>query len=147
MGRIAVGIMCRTPAPGLSKTRLSPPLRPDECASISACFIRDLSRTIGQLAHEGEGPGDRAGGGMGDVVGCAVYTPVGSETALQSLLPEGFVLLPQVEGGFGERLFHGIDVLLRTHDGALLVNSDSPTLPPEFCAPPSRRCGMATMWC
>ena len=41
MGSVAVGIMCKTPAPGLSKTRLSPPLRPDECAAISACFIRD----------------------------------------------------------------------------------------------------------
>jgi rSAM/selenodomain-associated transferase 1 len=129
MGRIAVGIMCKTPAPGRSKTRLSPPLRPEECALISACFIRDLSRTIGQLAHESEGAGETKGPGMGDVVGCAVYTPIGSEVALLSLLPEGFVLLPQVEGDFGERLFHGIDVLLQIHDGVLLVNSDSPTLP------------------
>ena len=132
MGSIAVGIICKTPAPGRSKTRLSPPLRPEECALISACFIRDLSRTIGQLAQESEGPGERAGVGMGDVVGCAVYTPIGSETALLSLLPEGFLLLPQVEGDFGERLFHGIDVLLRFHDGVLLVNSDSPTLPVEI---------------
>ncbi len=132
MGRIAVGIMCKTPAPGRSKTRLSPPLRPEECALISACFIRDLSGTIGQLAHESEGPGERAGSGMGDVVGCAVYTPIGSEPELLSLLPEGFLLLPQVEGDFGERLFHGIDVLLRIHDGVLLVNSDSPTLPAEI---------------
>jgi rSAM/selenodomain-associated transferase 1 len=132
MGRIAVGIICKTPAPGRSKTRLSPPLRPEECALISACFIRDLSRTVAQVAHESEGVGDRAGGGMGDVVGCAVYTPIGSEAALLSLLPEDFLLLPQVEGDFGERLFHAIDVLLRTHDGVLLVNSDSPTLPAEI---------------
>jgi hypothetical protein len=65
-------------------------------------------------------------------VGCAVYTPVGSETALLSLLPDGFVLLPQVEGDFGERLFHGIDGLLQSHDGVLLVNSDSPTLPAKI---------------
>lgn len=132
MARIAVGIMCKTPAPGRSKTRLSPPLRPEECAFISACFIRDLSRTIAQLAHESEGAGERAGPGMGGVVGCAVYTPIGSEAELLSLLPEGFMLLPQVEGDFGERLFHGIDVLLQTHDGVLLVNSDSPTLPAEI---------------
>ena len=123
MGRVAVGIMCKTPAPGRSKTRLSPPLRPEECARISACFIRDLSCTIGQLARES------GSAGTGDVVGCAVYTPIGSETALLSLLPGGFLLLPQVEGDFGERLFFGIDALLRTHDGVLLVNSDSPTLP------------------
>ena len=121
MGKVTIGIMCKTPTPGKSKTRLSPPLQPDECAGISACFIRDLSRTIAWLAQADEG-----------VAGCAVYTPVGSETALLSLLPEDFVLLPQVEGDFGERLFHGIDALLQTHDGVLLVNSDSPTLPPEI---------------
>jgi hypothetical protein len=38
---IAIGIVCKTPAAGFSKTRLSPPLRPDECAVLSACFIRD----------------------------------------------------------------------------------------------------------
>jgi rSAM/selenodomain-associated transferase 1 len=118
MGSVAVGIMCKTPAPGLSKTRLSPPLRPDECAAISACFIRDLSRTIGRL------------GESGDATGYAVYTPVGSEEALRRLLPHGFGLMPQVDGDFGVRLFEGVRMLLEAgHAGAILVNSDSPTLP------------------
>jgi hypothetical protein len=110
--------MCKTPSPGRSKTRLSPPLRPDECAGISACFIRDLSRTIGRLADDG------------DVTGYAVYTPVGSEDALRALLPSSFRLMPQVDGDFGVRLFQGASALLDAgHDGAILVNSDSPTLP------------------
>ena len=118
MGSVAVGIMCKTPAPGLSKTRLSPPLRPEECAAISACFIRDLSRTIGQLAE------------IGDTTGYAVYTPVGSENTLRPLLPARFGLMPQVEGDFGVRLFEGVRMLLEAgHAGAILVNSDSPTLP------------------
>jgi uncharacterized protein len=110
--------MCKTPTPGQSKTRLSPPLRPEECAAISACFIRDLSRTIGVLAAEG------------DVAGYAVYTPLGSEAALSTLLPQGFGLMPQVDGPFGVRLLQGtIDLLDAGHRGAILVNSDSPTLP------------------
>ncbi|MGZ5903870.1 MAG: TIGR04282 family arsenosugar biosynthesis glycosyltransferase [Reyranella sp.] len=118
MGSVAVGIMCKTPEPGKSKTRLSPPLRPEECAGLSACFIRDLSRTIARLAEDG------------DVTGYAVYTPVGSQEALRRLLPAGFELMPQVEGDFGVRLFHGVrDLLDAGHDGVLLVNSDSPTLP------------------
>lgn len=118
MRSVAVGIMCKTPSPGRSKTRLSPPLRPDECAGISACFIRDLSRTIGRLAD------------TGDVTGYAVYTPVGSEDALRTLLPRSFRLMPQVDGDFGVRLFQGASALLDAgHDGAILVNSDSPTLP------------------
>ena len=46
------------------------------------------------------------------------------------LLPEGIKLMPQVEGDFGERLLNGvIDLLAVGHSGAILINSDSPTLP------------------
>jgi len=115
---VAVAIVCKTPSPGQSKTRLSPPLRPEECAAISACFIKDISNSIGQLALGG------------DVTGYAVYTPRGSEVALRKLLPDSFKLTPQVEGGFGVRLLQGtIDLLNAGHEGIILVNSDSPTLP------------------
>ena len=118
MSTIAVAIVCKTPSPGQSKTRLSPPLRPDECAAISACFIQDLAATIGELA------------GDGDVTGYALYTPIGSEPALRKLLPENFLLRLQFEGDFGARLLHGIrDLLEAGHRAVILVNSDSPTLP------------------
>jgi uncharacterized protein len=119
MQSVAVAVVCKTPITGLCKTRLSPPLHPEECAAISACFIRDLSATIDVLART-----DR------DVVGYAVYTPIGSETRLQTLLPGGFHLLPQSDGDLGERLLNAtVDLLNAGHDGAILVNSDSPTLP------------------
>jgi hypothetical protein len=106
---------------GASKTRLSPPLHPDECAAISACFIRDLSGTIAAVAADG------------DVTGCALYTPRGSEAALLRLLPEGFTLIPQVEGDFGVRLLNGtIDIMAAGFAGAILINSDSPTLPDKI---------------
>jgi len=114
---VAVAILCKTPEPGRSKTRLSPPLHPEECAGISACFIRDLATTIGRLAAEG------------DVTGYAVYTPVGTEARLRELIPASFEILPQRGDGFGERLLHGTADLLERHRGAILVNSDSPTLP------------------
>ena len=118
MKTVAVGIFCKTPAAGLSKTRLSPPLRPDECAALSACFIRDLTATIDQLAREG------------GVTGYAVYTPAGTEPALRALLPHGFRLLLQREGDFGTRLVQATGELLAAgHSGAILVNADSPTLP------------------
>ncbi len=114
---IAVAIMCKTPQPGQSKTRLSPPLQPEECAEISACFITDLASTINALTGDG-------------MVGCAVYTPIGSEACLRTLLPDGFDLTLQSDGTFGERLLQGvIDLLAKGHDGAILINSDSPTLP------------------
>ena len=110
--------MCKTPAPGQSKTRLSPPLRPEECASLSACFIQDIALSVERLVERG------------GVTGYAVYTPAGSESSLRKLLPDGFKLLLQCEGPFGARLLHGIAGLLNAgHRGAILINSDSPTLP------------------
>ena len=44
--------------------------------------------------------------------------------------PKDFKLIPQVEGDFGDRLLSGaIDLLAAGHSGAILINSDSPTLP------------------
>jgi uncharacterized protein len=114
---VAVAIMCKTPAPGQSKTRLSPPLGPAECAEISACFIQDLAATIDRLPES-------------DATGCAVYTPAGSEAALRTLLPARFDLTLQSDGSLGTRLLQGtIDLLAKGHEGVILVNSDSPTLP------------------
>ncbi len=118
MNPVAVAIVCKTPLPGQSKTRLSPPLRPDECAAISACFIRDLASTIEVLIRDG------------DVAGYALYTPAGTETELRNLLPKSFGLILQSEGDLGTRLLAGTSELLAAGcAGAILVNSDSPTLP------------------
>ena len=121
MAPVAVSIICKTPEAGKSKTRLSPPLHPDECAEISSCFIRDLSHTI-QSISDGE-----------NIIGAAVYTPLGSEPRLRSLLPREFLLVPQGEGDLGDRLLKGTtDLLAAGFAGAILVNSDSPTLPSEI---------------
>jgi len=115
--RVAIGIFCKTPTPGLSKTRLSPPFRPEECAALAACFIRDLSATIDQIVRDGL------------AVGYAVYTPAGTERALRALLPPGFRLLLQCDGDFGTRLATATRELLQSHTGAIMVSADSPTLP------------------
>src|SRR5258705_6660033 len=115
---IAVGIVCKTPIAGQSKTRLSPALAPEESAALSACFIRDLAATIEALTA------------TEDVTGYAVYTPVGSEAPLRSLLPPSFRLLAQCSGDLGARLFGAtVDLLSAGHSGAVLVSSDNPTLP------------------
>ena len=115
---VAVAIICKTPRPGHSKTRLSPPLAPDECAAISACFIQDLSATIASVAGDGRADG------------YAVYTPAGTEAELHTLLPRGFGLVLQGGGDLGARLDKGIrDLIAAGHAGAILINSDSPTLP------------------
>jgi len=118
MNSIAIAVICKTPVVGNSKTRLSPPLSREECAKLSACFIRDVTSTIDTVVRDG------------DAMGYAVYAPLGSEGALSALLPPGFGLVPQGEGNLGARLLKGVaDLLAAGHAGAILVNSDSPTLP------------------
>lgn len=118
MDKVAVALICKTPRAGQSKTRLSPPLRPEECAGISACFIADLSATIAAVAAGGR------------ACGYAVYTPAGTESELAALLPDRFGLILQGDGDLGARLDKGIaDLIAAGHAGAILVNSDSPTLP------------------
>jgi hypothetical protein len=118
MSSVAVAIICKTPRPGHSKTRLLPPLRPEECAGISACFIQDLSATIASVAGN-----DRA-------AGYAIYTPAGTESELRALLPDRFGLVLQGDADLGARLDKAIsDLIAAGHDGAIIINSDSPTLP------------------
>jgi uncharacterized protein len=118
---VALAIMCKTPIAGESKTRLSPPLHPQECAAISACFIRDLAATVQSVVAEGE------------AAGCAVYTPAGSEAVLRPLLPAAFKLVLQRGTGLGARLLNATsDLLGAGFTGVVLINSDSPTLPKQI---------------
>src|SRR6266702_5064708 len=117
--KCAMGIMIKTPRNGFSKTRLSPPLSPEEADSISRCFLRDTSQAIEALSQEDP-----------FVVGVAVYTPVGSEADLAELLPPGFKMIAQREGGFGTRLLGAAEDLFSVGFSAVcLIGSDSPTLP------------------
>jgi len=117
-GTVALAIFCKTPVAGESKTRLAPLLGGEQCAQLSACFIADLAHTIHALTTDA------------DVVGYALYTPKGTEAELNRLLPPGFELLAQAEGDFGARLNQGVeDLIAAGHVGAILLNSDSPTLP------------------
>ncbi len=102
---------------------------------MSACFIRDLAATIGELTRGG------------DVTGYAVYTPAGTERALRALLPDDFRLLLQCDGDFGTRIATAMRELLSHHAGAILVNSDSPTLPASIlrAAVEATRCGGAAV--
>jgi uncharacterized protein len=112
---IAVAIVCKTPQPGASKTRLSPPLTLAQCAQLSAAFIRDVAQSMSEVAAASS---------------YAVYTPVGSEKNLVPLLPDGFRTMPQIEGDLGERLIRMTrDLFIAGHRGVVLVNADSPTLP------------------
>jgi glycosyltransferase A (GT-A) superfamily protein (DUF2064 family) len=66
----ALAIMAKAPRPGKVKTRLSPPLTPQEAAAINTCFLRDMTTNISVLI-EGLLPAGyslvpQRGGGFGE---------------------------------------------------------------------------------
>ena len=114
----ALAVMSKAPRPGKVKTRLSPPLTPEQASALNICFIRDTTENIEQVTQ------------ASNSAGIVAYTPVGDEAAFEGLLPHSFKLLPQRGEGFGERLFHACEDLFSRGFGAVcLIDSDSPTMP------------------
>ena len=117
-GLTALAVMTKAPQAGRVKTRLTPPLSPQEAAALNTCFLRDTAAAISRTAE------------AGNALGVAVYTPPGSETAYSEILPREFILVPQREGNFGERLLAATNDLLQLgFDAVCLIDSDSPTVP------------------
>ncbi len=116
----ALAVMAKAPRPGKVKTRLSPPLTPDQASALNICFIRDTTENIQQVTE------------AGNSAGLVAYTPVGDESAFDGLLPAGFRLLPQRGEGFGERLLYACEDLFASGFSAVcLIDSDSPTMPQD----------------
>ena len=110
--------MTKAPQAGRVKTRLTPPLSPEEAAALNTCFLRDTAAAI-----------SRAGAGR-EAQGVGVYTPVGAEAAYAGILPDDFVLVPQRGDAFGDRLSAATEDLLQLgFDSICLIDSDSPTVP------------------
>ena len=116
----ALAIMTKAPRAGQVKTRLVPPLTPEEAAELNTVFLRDLAASIMRACE------------MSPAKSIAVYTPPGSEAAYEKILPRDFALLPQRGTTFGERLiFAAEDLFALGFDSVCLINSDSPSVPPQ----------------
>ncbi|WP_216850881.1 DUF2064 domain-containing protein [Acidisphaera sp. L21] len=118
--------MAKAPRAGHSKTRLSPPLSPEEARQMSAAFLRDITENI-RLASQ-----------QADITGYVAYAPAGYEGLFDGVLAAGTKLvladgageMPVGVDGFGRCLLHATRALFaRGHDSVCVLNSDSPTLP------------------
>src|SRR5881392_3660781 len=139
-GLCALAVMTKAPQAGRVKTRLVPPLTPEEAAELNKCFLRDTAAAISSVCSGGLRrlnavntqllPGaQKAPPQCGPV---AVYTPVGAESAYTDVLPANFSLLPQRGDEFGERLYFAVEDLFKCgFDSLCLIDSDSPTVPAE----------------
>jgi rSAM/selenodomain-associated transferase 1 len=112
--------MAKASAPGRTKTRLVPPLTFEEAAAFNTAFLRDgADNVLAAAMHE-------------PIAGYAAFGPPGPQSVafFQATLPSGIGLLEAWHPNFGECLYGAIDQMLeRGHRGAVVLNSDSPTLP------------------
>jgi rSAM/selenodomain-associated transferase 1 len=125
----AIGVMAKAPQPGFAKTRLCPPLQPEEAAELSAAFLRDITENIALAARSAP------------IRGCVAYAPGGAESWFDGHLADGTGLVladgspptPRAVQGFGRCLLHAARTMFAEgFAAACLLNSDSPTLPTAF---------------
>jgi rSAM/selenodomain-associated transferase 1 len=118
--------MAKAPRAGFSKTRLCPPLWPQQAAALSAAFLRDITENIALAAREAP------------IAGYVAYAPAGQEALFgghlaagtRLLLADGSVPVPADVQGFGRCLLHAVTAMLAEgHGAAVVLNADSPTLP------------------
>ena len=118
----ALAVMTKAPLAGQVKTRLVPPLSPEEAAHLNICFLRDTAAAIAKACGT-------------TARGVGVYTPIGAEGAYIDILPSDFELLPQRGDGFGERLAFATADLFQCGFGSVcLIDSDSPTVSADVYA-------------
>ena len=116
-GASVVAIMAKAPRAGEVKTRLCPPLTPGEAAEIYRAFLLDKIEQVRSL--DGARP-------------AIAYAPAAARVFFETVAP-GFTLIPQRGRDLGARLVAAFEELLGGGaPGALLIDSDTPTLPREL---------------
>jgi uncharacterized protein len=120
-----IAFMAKASAPGRAKTRLVPPLTFEEAAVLNTAFLQDVADNVLLAARDVE----RHGG----IAGYAAYGPPGSEDFFSRTLPGSIGLIEAWRQNFGDCLLHTIEeIFARGHTSAVVLNSDSPTLPTAF---------------
>jgi rSAM/selenodomain-associated transferase 1 len=123
-----IAFMAKASAPGRAKTRLVPPLTFEEAAVLNTAFLQDVADNV--LLAGGDAERHGGIGGIGGIAGYAAYGPPGSEDFFRRTLPGGIGLIEAWRQNFGDCLLHTIEqIFARGHASAVVLNSDSPTLP------------------
>jgi hypothetical protein len=110
----ALIVVAKRPAPGRTKTRLTPPLSPVQASALYECFLKDTLELVR---------------GLDGVQPAIAYLPQGEAAYFAGLAPDFELLLQQGEG-LGARLDHALTTYLeRGYRRVAVMNSDGPTLP------------------
>ena len=110
-------VVAKRPAPGRTKTRLSPPLSPAQAATLYECFLRDTLDIVRKV------PG---------VLSVIAYLPESDQEYFQALAPD-FETIYQQGQSLGARLDYCLtSYLSQGFRSAVIMSSDAPTLPSEY---------------
>ena len=111
----ALIVVAKRPAPGKTKTRLSPPLTPELASALYECFLFD---TLDQMRQ------------VNDALHVIAY--LDECDYFQRFAPD-FELIPQEGEHLGERLDRALtSYLSRGYQRVVIMDSDSPTLPSVY---------------
>ena len=113
-----IAVMAKASTPGLTKTRLVPPLRFEEAAAFNTAFLQDVAANL------------MAAGRQAEITGYMAFGPPGSEAFFERTLGRNIGLISAWRPSFGDCLLLAIEAMLaRGHSAVAVLNSDSPTLP------------------
>jgi uncharacterized protein len=116
-----IAVMAKASIAGRTKTRLVPPLTFAEAAQCNTAFLRDIADNILAASTEAS------------IAGYIAYSPAHARPFFQANLPREIGLIEACYPTLGECLDYTIAQLLeRGHRFAVVLNSDSPTLPTSF---------------
>ncbi len=111
-------IFAKEPVPGQVKTRLSPPLRPEEACRLYRCFLEDILEETAGI------PGMEL---------ALAYAPAGAGAFFRQLAPAAAHLVPQAGRDLGERQVRAFAWgFAAGFETVLLRGSDTPDLPEAF---------------
>jgi uncharacterized protein len=106
-------IFVKFPEPGKVKTRLSPPLTPEQAAELYRCMVLDHLDTLDSL----------------DIPTRIFFTPADSRERCKEWLGADLTYLPQEGGDLGERMANAFTTIFeKGYDRVVLVGSDIPQL-------------------
>ncbi len=109
---VVLVVLAKSPAPGVSKTRLGASIGEDAAAALAEAFLDD---TLGLAACAG-------------VPLRIAYTPLSAGTVFARKAP-GAVLESQPEGDLGARISTALESALAVSNSAVLIGTDTPHLP------------------
>ncbi|MEP7137400.1 MAG: TIGR04282 family arsenosugar biosynthesis glycosyltransferase [Chloroflexota bacterium] len=113
----ALIVVAKQPAPGQTKTRLSPPLTPEQASGLYECFLLD---TLDQMRQ------------VDEAQRVIAYLPLEARDYFHRFASD-FELVPQNGQDLGERLDHALTGYLSAgYERAVIMDSDSPTLPSNY---------------